>query len=440
LARVTHQLGMSLYFQIAPPTPRWATVRARAGQGAKLGRMPNMNDFKKFVEAAGRRYSGSFGAHAPRAVPPVPGGGLPVPQLPGPSSSPPSSDPVTAIPRVSYWGIWNEPNERSWLNPWHPPHKGKTLLQPLYYRDIVNTTWRALHATGHGRDTILIGETANRGTVPPLPFVRALYCVDSAYRPLRGAAASLDSCPRSASRKKFVAANPGLFNATGFAHHPYAYDLPPDRPYHDKTWVTLQNIGVLEYVLGHIFSAYRQHGNLPLYLTEWGYKTKPPNPFVHTTLSDQAAWLDEGDYLTWRRGYVKALAQFELVDDGPKAHTRPGSADYWSTFQTGLEFHNGKHKPAYDAYRLPIWLPHAVHGRRVAVWAQLRPADHRGAQTAVLLYHPHHGGKWTGLRFLQTRSSRGFIWTHVPIASGFVRLAWESASGTVYYSRVVHVH
>ena len=69
------------------------------------------------------------------------------------------------------------------------------------YRGLLSHAWSGLTGSGHkpGRDTILIGETAPRGLdrgigsfqgVKPLRFLRALYCVDSGYRQLRGSAAS----------------------------------------------------------------------------------------------------------------------------------------------------------------------------------------------------------------------------------------------------------
>ena len=77
--------------------------------------------------------------------------------------------------------------------------------------------WNALQATGHGHDTILIGELAPRGLsalgtrqrpaglpgdsgqTKPLQFVRTLYCVNSYYRELRGQAAGAVGCPSTAA-------------------------------------------------------------------------------------------------------------------------------------------------------------------------------------------------------------------------------------------------
>jgi hypothetical protein len=167
--------------------------------------------------------------------------------------------------------------------------------------------------------------------------------------------------------------------------------------------------------------------------------SNPPNPAYSTTLSQQAAWLDEGEYMTWRDPYIKALAQFLLVDVKPR-WPHPTLVQWKGVFDSGLEFPNGSPKPALAAYRLPIWLPKARPGKKVTVWGQLRPADHSGTQHGVIEFQRHGTSKWTRLRRVETRSSEGFVLTHVSIGhAGLVRLGWESPSHTRYYSRAVTV-
>ena len=419
LVEVAHSLGMRVYFLIIGPSPIWAVPRQnRTTQGPYLGWMPNPAEYEQFVQAVGTRYSGSY---------------------PDPTTGQP-------IPRVTYWGIWNEPNERSWLNPWYRPlpHHRKVLLQPRDYRALVGAAYTALRATGHANDTIMVGETANVGILSPQPFIRALYCVGSKLRPLRGRAASAVGCPTSGSRSRFVAANPGLFK-TAFAHHPYAFPFqePPNRPYPYKSFVTLYDVPSFERMLNRIMAAYgqRRRGGVPLYLTEWGYKTNPPNPYVRTSPAQQAAFLNQGEYMTSREPYVRGLTQFLLVDSPPKPHTRKGSVLYWSTFQTGLEFINGTHKPAFAAYQVPIWLPNPHHGRHVMVWGEFRTADHSTTQYGELEFRGARSRSWRELALVHTRSPEGYLVAHVSIPRrGFVRLVWlNPAGGPLDYSRTVAV-
>jgi hypothetical protein len=418
LVEAAHQLGMKVYFLLIGPSPLWAIPKGQpTNQGPSLGWAPSPGEYQQFAMAAGKRYSGAY------------------------------TDPLNGqtIPRVDYWGVWNEPNERAWLNPdfGNLPHHRRALLQPQIYRNLVDAGWRALSATGHAGDTVMIGETANQGIMAPIPFIRALYCVGNNLRPLRGVAASSFGCPRSGRRSRFAAQHPGLFRAA-VAHHPYAfpYQGPPNRPFPDPTFVTLYNVPSFERLLNGIFATYGKHpsGGVPLYLTEWGYKTNPPNPYVNTTPAQQAAYLNEGEYMTRTEPYVRGLTQFLLVDSPPKPHTRPGSALYWSTFQTGLEYINDAPKPAFAAFQLPIWLPHATHGPNVTVWGQLRPADHTTAQNGVIQFLPSGSSTWRDLAQVQTSDPEGVVNTHVSIPSaGAVRLGWVATDGSTLYSRTVQV-
>jgi hypothetical protein len=276
-----------------------------------------------------------------------------------------------------------------------------------------------------------------------MPFLQALYCVDHSYRPLIGPSARAIGCPARADAAAFVAAHPGLFQATGYAHHPYSFHAPPDVPTADPSSVTMADLPRLESALDHIFAAYGRvsAGGIPLYLTEYGYKSNPPNPFAGFSLQQQAAFINQGEYMAFSDPRVRALDQFLLVDSRPKAGTAAGSHSYWSTFQTGLVSSSGKPKPAYWAYRIPIWLPVARWGRRVTVWGQLRPAPRGTPQTATLEFLPVGGRGFRLLRALQTVNARGFIFAHVAIpAPGLVRITWrDPASGARYSSRVVRV-
>jgi hypothetical protein len=414
LVENAHLLGLRIYFQFVPRDPVWAAAKnVVGGQSFERSQSPNLRYLQQWVTAVGRRYSGSWR---------------------GTSNE--------SIPRVDEWGIWNEPNWEGSLNPWHKTVNGhQVLTQPSLYRGIVNTAWKALSATGHGHDTILLGETADYGNIPPLPFLEDVYCVGKQYKPLTGASAQQVGCPRSPNRTQFVKSNPGLFGMSGWAHHPYGFNLPPSKPDPKRgNEIVIYNVGDLERAANATFKTYRhsRSGGIPIYLSEWGYVTNPPNPVYHITLRDQATWLNEGEYMTWRDPFVKALAQFELVDFATPAHQ---TTHEWSrSFTSGLEFQNGKPKPALAAYRLPIWLPNAKHGAHVAVWGQLRPADHSTTQVGELQFRRKGSSSWRNLHRVSTTNPQGFVFVHVAIGSaGSVRLAWTSPTHTTDYSRTVTV-
>src|SRR5581483_555099 len=82
-------------------------------------------------------------------------------------------------------------------------------------------------------------------------------------------------------------------------------------------------------------------------------------------------WFNESDYLAYHQPRVESMAQFEYRDSGPLKTAKKGSFAYWSTFQTGLSFINGKPKPSYTAYAMPIWVQPS-RGGKLELWAQVR--------------------------------------------------------------------
>jgi hypothetical protein len=467
---VATQLGLGVYWQLTGPAPSWAVTPTGVKKAHSWSHMVDAPAFGQFVQAVGARYDGSFVPPSSEPAPPpftIPvdgltpsgvaagsiaataplGATLPVTTtltgnsgVTGPAGNTGTATTGAALPAVTWWGIWNEPNELAWLS---PQFRGRDEpYSPGLYRRMLDAAWSALAATGHEHDTIMLGETASGGTIGPIPFVRDLYCVSANDRPLSGRSAARMLCPTSGSRSAFVVANPGLFEAAGFAHHPYSFDQPPNLPFkHEPNIITLANLGGLEKTLDRIFVAYGHKPGIPLYLTEWGYKTNPPNPFAHTSLNQQATWLNEGEFMTWSDSRIRALAQFLLVDDLPRAGARPGTLSYWSTFQSGLMFADGTQKPSYGAFRLPIWLPDPHTGPAVTVWAQVRPADHSQVSYAELEFRSVPSASWGSLTELQTSSQQGYIYTHVALpARGQVRLEWlDPSTGDVDYSRTVSV-
>jgi hypothetical protein len=382
------------------------------------------------VAAVGRRYSGSY--------------------RPAAAGAP--------LPRVSYWSIWNEPNQPGWLAPqWQQSGGQLTMLSPSLYRAYVNAAFVGLSRSGHRppRDTLLVGELAPEGCepggtcvyprlnrpIPPIPFVRALYCVDSGSQPLTGAAARQVGCPQSGDPGSFVAANPGLFQATGFAHHPYSFFLSPAASMPDPNFAPLSDLRRLEKVLDAVFASYGVSRKLDLYLTEYGYETNPPDPFRGVSLGTQARYLNEAQYMAWRDPRVRAMSQFLLFDSLPDTVFKPGTQGYWSTFQTGLRYASGGDKLSYDSYRLPLFLPNPrLSGGKVLVWAMLRPAPHGSTQHAAVQWRPLGGGAFRTVATPSTNGPNGVLSGDVSLPGpGVVRVQWRAPGGGLYFSRRVGV-
>lgn len=407
---ISHGIGVD--FNVTAPGPLWAMRHDAPTTRSADHFAPSVSEFGQFVQAVGTRYSGTF---AP------PNGGL--------------------LPRVHYWTIWNEPNIPGWLAPQSRSFHGKQVENsPRLYREYVDAAFAALNTSTHTtrRDTILIGELAPEGypnlgfytAMEAMRFVRAMYCVDGSYRPLRGSRALALGCPTSGRASAFAAAHPGLFGATGFAHHPYYFLFPPGYSAPNPDFVPIADLGRLERGLDRIFRNYGSRRRLPLYLTEYGYQTKPPDPHEVVSPAHQAAYLNQADFMAYSDPRVRAVAQFLLYDDGPDIRYPKSSFSYWDTFQTGLLFANGARKPAYAAYRLPIWLPstRVARGGRIAIWGQLRAARRGSAHTALIQWRPSHGAYRTiATVHLPASDQRAYLVAHVRIpASGAVHIAWGS--------------
>jgi hypothetical protein len=475
--------GIAVNFNVAPPGPLWAMqpapVTTQFGTRPADHYDPSATDFGQFVQALGTRYSGTYvpppSAPPTTTTPTPPPITIPLLTPPGPTSTTTTpTDTGTALPRVDYWSIGNEPNQPGWLAPqWRTVGGRRVPDSPRLYRSLVRAGVGALDATGHtlSSDTILVGETAPEGAVTavkvagqeryrsatgfyqamtPMVFLRALYCVNSSYRRLTGAAATALGCPSSGSAHAFVTENPGLFYATGFAHHPYYFNYAPNYSSPVADYVPLANLGRLERGLDRTFATYGVNRRIPIYLTEYGYQTNPPDPYQVVSPAKQATYLNEADYIAWRYPRVRSVAQFLLYDAGPDAKYPASSFNYWDTFQTGLVYGpgsrlDGRQKPAYAAYRLPIWIPapHVRRGSKMLIWGMLRLAPANTAQRALIRWRPARGRD--GYRTISTvsvpASARyGYFTTRVrPPGTGSIRIAWRSGAGETFASRVVPV-
>jgi len=430
LVRFAAARGIGVNFNLTDPAPLWATGRPEREDIAETFE-PSAREFDLFVRAVGTRYSGTYAD----------------PRRPGEGS----------LPRVDYWTIWNEPNQAGWLTPqWVADSRdptGQVEASPRLYRDLVDGAYDALDVTGHGGDTIVIGETAPKGlnvtgttrSMKPGRFIRRLYCLDDALVPLQGVAAEIRGCPPGAdARERFVAQHPGLFRISGYAHHPYELTFAPTRQPTDPDFFTIANLGALKRLLGGIFAAYAQPvpgggRDVPLYLTEFGYQTNPPDP-VGVTLANQSRYLNASEYLAARDPAVRTLGQFLLVDDKPLPGVPRNTAAAWGgTFQSGLTTLAGRRKPAYATYRLPIHLPRATvtRGKPLRVWGLVRPApEGRPARVAVETRTTRRGSRWRRRKTVTVTNARHYLDTRVTVrTSGAARLVWTSPTGERLVSR-----
>jgi hypothetical protein len=419
IVRAAQRNGIQLDMNPLGGAPLWATGRGAPRSGPHHNWMPSPSLYAQFVRALGTRYSGHY--------------------KPPHASSP--------LPRVSFWGIWNEPDYGPSLAPQGVyPHHLTVENSPRMYRNLVDAAWSALHRTGHGEDTILFGELAPRGAptwgifsgMKPVIFLRAMYCVDSHYRPLRGSAAAIRGCPTTAGGSRaFRARNPALFSAAGFSDHPYMRWYHPDHERHyDPNYTTLGEIGVLKRTLDRLQRVYGSGTRFAIWDTEFGYITSPPkhdNKYPYVSPTTAAYYLNWAEYVHWRDPRLRSYNQYLLRDPLPALPSND-----WGGYASGLLTYQGKPKPGYDAYRLPLYMPStkAKSGQSLEVWGCARAAyfaskdaPDQPAQVEIQ-FAPSGSSSWRTVSTVKISDPRGYFDQHVVFrGSGTVRLRYTYPTG-----------
>jgi hypothetical protein len=407
--------------------PLWATASGAPPCGLVAGLVPVCYDsdffpdaaaYGQFVEAVATRYNGSY--------------------------VPPGS--TSALPRGSFWELWNEANWGPSLTPQY--YNSSVPVSAKIYRGLLDAGWSALQQTGHGQDTIISSGLSQDGSVhvgevdtsAPLTFLRTLYCVNSSFRGLRGAAAREAGCPATRSAyRQFGAEHPALFKLTGVGIHPYPFSKPPNQPdYPNPNDVEFAEIPHLITTIDRLQRAYGSRARMKIYNTEYGYLSGYASP------QNEAKYLNWAEYLSWKNPRIASFDQFELQDA--------------TWFPSGLVTSADVPKPSYYSYQLPVWLPATAtkRGRALEVWgdaraAQFATADGYGTQYVWIEFKRRGTGQYRNLERVRIANPRGYFDVRVRFrSSGAVRLAWQYPAsdprwfdpldtGQWIYSRVTNV-
>ena len=156
-------------------------------------------------------------------------------------------------PFVHYWTIWNEPNHAASLQPTSPAVYVKKLLNPAY-AEIKRAIPTALVAGG------VTAPRGNAGGVSPLAWIAGM----------GRAGAKLDA----------------------YAHHPYPLVPKVETPMsggctHCQS-VTMATLDKL------VKAVHRALGQKRIWLTEYGYQTSPPDPWLGVSWALQALYVSRG--------------------------------------------------------------------------------------------------------------------------------------------------
>jgi len=227
----------------------------RWSSGAGINRMPRrVSDLTSFSRAISSRYSGRFNGY----------------------------------PFVRFWSVWNEPNLTRFLAPQFNA-RGKSLA-PANYARLYAAAYAGIKA-GNPRALVAIGETSPRGS-------------DKAggLRP--------DHSPGRFA-ELVAKANPRLkFNA--WAHHPYPFRASA-RPSQVVKWpnVTLSSLPRFETELKRWF----KRKTVPIWVTEYGHETNPPDRLFGISYATQAAYLRQAIAMAKKLPYVGMFIWFVYQDN-----------------------------------------------------------------------------------------------------------------------------
>jgi hypothetical protein len=305
--------------------------------------------------------------------------------------------------KVTYWSIWNEPNFRTFLMPQFV--KGKPA-SPAIYRGLYLAAQKGLKKTVSS-PRILFGETAPRAGgdgVAPLQFIRDALCLDSKYKKTKAKCAKV--------------------SAYGYAHHPYA---PPSGPYFVPTKKDDVTIGVLSRLTSALDKAGKAKAitsKLKVYLTEFGVQSYP-DKIAGVPLATQSDQRSLAERIAWGNSRVYGFSQYLMQDDktGTTSKTR------YSGFQSGLETVDGKEKPAYDGFRLPLSVERSKSGKAVSLWGLVRPA--KGATTVTVQYAAK-GKAWKTLKTVKTHSDGHWTLNGRYASNRVWRVQWTSPDGETF--------
>jgi hypothetical protein len=275
-------------------------------------------------------------------------------------------------PYVRRWLIWNEPNQRRWLQPTTPA---------VYVTRLLNPAYAAIHKVSPG-SLVGGGVTAPRagaGGVSPVDWIAGM-----------GAAhARLDA----------------------YAHNPYTLnrtETPSTGGCGHCETITMATLGRLVAQVGRAFGPGKR-----IWLTEFGYQTNPPDPWLGVSWATQALYVSEAALRAYLEPRVDMLVQF-LIRDEPDV----------ARWQSGVLTLTGRAKPSYDALGIPL-AQRSRTGLATTLWGQVRPG--RGVQ----LYRLERlvNGRWKTVGRQERTTRMGFFTRTVRAGAGAEFRAVQPSTG-----------
>jgi hypothetical protein len=271
---------------------------------------------------------------------------------------------------VRLWTAWNEPNNGVFAAPVSPSRYVTKVLNPAYV---------ALHQTSRA-NKVAGGVTSPRRTpsgMSPLAFMQGM----------RAAHARLDA----------------------YAVNPYPLSRNETPSAATCTRCGYFTMGTLPTIRSYVT---RYFGSKPLWLTEYGYQTSPPDRILGVSQALQARYIGAAALRVWRQPGVTVLIQY-LVRDEPNV----------GGWQSGLYTAGGAAKLSAHAFALPL-AQASRRGARVSLWGEVRPGTGRRAYVLQV----KRGSAWRSAATGRTGGSGAFARTITAARGAQVRI-WSPALG-----------
>jgi hypothetical protein len=269
---------------------------------------------------------------------------------------------------VRYWLIWNEPNHPLWLKP---------TKAAIYVQHLLNPGYEGIHAVLRSA-RVGGGVTAPRaglGGVSPVVWIHGM----------ARAHAKLDA----------------------YAHHPYPLtpaETPSGHGCRFCPTITMATIPKLLILVKRYF------GSKPIWLSEYGYQTNPPDEFLGVSLRRQATELNLAAMRAWRLPRVTMFIQFLYRDEVQLGR-----------FQTGLVFADNKPKPSLQGFKLPF-AEMKRDGFETVLWGQVRggPPGPRPYLLEIL-----HKNVWKPIGHAQMTNKDGIFLRTIRLQRGALLRVWS---------------
>ena len=172
--------------------------------------------------------------------------------------------------------------------------------------------------------------------------------------------------------------------------------------------MTMANLPAIRAAVTRIFGA-----KTPVWLTEYGYQTNPPDRLLGVSYAQQARYVGEAALRVWQQPGVTMLIHF-LVRDEPNI----------GGWQSGLFSAEGSAKPSYHAFALPL-AEVSRSGSRATLWGQVRPGS--GARRYVL--QSSVGGHWRAVGGTTRTDAAGTFSRTVTLPRGARVRLWAPDAG-----------